>query len=284
MTEVGSRRRRPGFTLVEMLVAMAVLGVLAVLLAEIANRASAAWMRGEAQASRSQSVRAILGFLAADMRSALRPMDAADQSGFHFVENPAGVGDAFKNRDAVFWQAAVSDSSGGDVGVVGYFVQWLEEDGRPVARLCRLFVEPVDAQGNPNANFQFHADPVAWVSDAIVSACAPATEAQNFSGLLADHVVGLWVRCFDENGVVVDDFDSRVQQKFPSRVEIGLVLLDTRAARRLDAPQAAALRTAVREAGSAGAFLAAVRSSSTLSPLLAHLIPYESTFRLPSAQ
>lgn len=283
MTPHTTRKCLIGFTLVEMLVAVAVLGVLAVLLAEIANRASAAWMRGEAQASRSQSVRALMGFFATDLRSAVRPLNPGDSEGFQFIVNPPTVSAQFKNHDAVFWPSAVSRSANGDVGVVGYFVQWTAADDRPVAQLCRLFVEPADTNGNANGNFQLYSNPSAWVTDAIISAGAPATEAENFSGLLADHVVGLWVRCHDQDGNEIPNFDSRVQQRFPTQVEVSLVILDTRAAARMDESTAAAIRSVVQSSESAGDFLANVQSSSTLSALRGHLVPYESSFHLDAA-
>ncbi len=271
------------FSLIEMMVAAAVLGILALLLAEIANRASAAWVRGEAQAARSQAVRAILGSLTANLRTAVRPLDPADQESFQFVVNPPSAGGDFRNRDAVFWQAAVSGPDGGDIAAVGYFVRWFEEEGRPVARLCRLFVEQMDAGGNADGNFRVYTDPAAWVTEAILTAEAPATGAENFEGLLADHVVGFWVRCYNQAGDVVPDFDSRQQNGFPTRIEAGLVMLDSRAARRLDEATAASLRASVAAADSVGGFLSGVQSSPSLRPLLAHLIPYETTLHLEAS-
>ncbi len=280
MNRVPSGRR--GFTLVEMLVAMAVLGILAVLLAEIANRACAAWMRGEAQASRSQAVRAVMNFLGTDLRCALRPLNPADQESFQFVENPPGLSQDFRNRDSLFWQSAVGNSDAGEVAIVGYFVRWYTEDGRPAPRLCRLMIEAGEA-GQPNPDFRLHTNPDAWLTTDLVETAAPGTEAAKFSGLLAEHVVGLWIRCFDAQGTLIPNFDSRVQNQMPTRVEVGLVLLDTRAARRLDETRAEELRAAVRNAETAGDFLAAVAGSTALRSLQPHLVPYESSFHLNAA-
>lgn len=67
--------RNRAFTLVEMMVAMAVTAVLVVLLVNVTGTVSNAWKRGESQAESSSNARGALGMMSRELRSALIDLD-----------------------------------------------------------------------------------------------------------------------------------------------------------------------------------------------------------------
>lgn len=67
--------RNRAFTLVEMMVAMAVTAVLVLLLVNVTGTVSSAWKRGESQAESSSNARGALGMMSRELRSALIDLD-----------------------------------------------------------------------------------------------------------------------------------------------------------------------------------------------------------------
>jgi prepilin-type N-terminal cleavage/methylation domain-containing protein len=236
---------RRGFTIVEMLVSMAVLALIVALLGNMASNVSRVWQNGNAQSDRRRNVRAIVDLISADLGGALLPVDPAAEPtkpNLQFTLNPSAVSDEFRHPDALFWQAPVAtDQSRGDVAQIGYFVQWDVETKpeNPRARLCRFLVNPTDE------NYKIYDDRLNWLNDSIIEQVAPAhnrpeesangeqSQPPGWRGMLAEDVIGFWARWRDASHNQVTSYDSRVTMELPRVVEISVVQLDSTAANRV---------------------------------------------------
>lgn len=208
---------RPGFTLLELLVATAIFATLVLVLASIANQALGTWSRNENKSELREASRTAINLIGSELRQAVLPVYRAETNGLQLVVNPPGISDAFKNRDAIFWQAPVATSrSKGDLAIVGYFIR---KQGN-VFKLCRLFISPDDS------DYAVYSSPNAWVTDALLDSKAPASESSNLQGVFLENVPGMWVTAYQDNTTTYTNYDSRVAGRYPSRVEISLALLD----------------------------------------------------------
>jgi uncharacterized protein (TIGR02599 family) len=271
------------FTLVEMLVSLAIFTLLAVIIFGILSQVSGVWRQAQSQIEPRKSGRAVLDFMSKELGMVELPRDrsmlyasasAAPQAsdlGLQFVVNPSQVGAAFRNPQALFWQAPVATGSGDKMAEVGYFVRWdLSKPENPRAMLCRFFVDPADP------NYLISTNPTAWITDSLLNTVSPGVEdtgtpANSYKGWVADNVIALWVRCLDPlgNPIVTDAletsyadyaYDSRRGYRYetsgmditksgfkdpsgnfnilatlPDSIEIALVIIDARAANRLTA-------------------------------------------------
>lgn len=234
----GKRKRKgrlSAFTIVELLVSTVVLTFLVLLLAGISNQANNAWMTSQGTNERRQSGRAIVDALARDLQFAMLPLPSQATNSLQFIKNPPGVTE--KYPDALFWQAPVATQSAlGDIAEVGYFVRWIENAGRPQAVLCRLLVNPAESGGLPNPNYRIVSRPDEWINSALLDTAAPANKANDYTGLFAENIIGLWTRCLDASGNDLRDFDSRQSippGQLPAMVQVGVVVIDSRAASRM---------------------------------------------------
>jgi hypothetical protein len=261
--------RSGAFTLLEMLVSVSVLSLIVVVLTGMFDQTSRIWSQGESSNARRRSARAVADFIAADLRGAVIPVSARDpippgtpvRGNLQFVVNPSQISANYRFPHTFFWQAPVaSDTSLGDLAEVGYFIRWVGPAGRERPALCRFFVNPSKTvSGGVIANpdyLIYSEDPKAWLSEQLLDKVAPADQASGYLGLLAEDVLGLWVRCYGLNGNELTNFDSRegypyeytysryadgsastvdatVKRYLPARVEVSLVQLDSKVANRL---------------------------------------------------
>ena len=321
----GSRRsRRSAFTLLELLVGVAILSLLVVVLSVIFGGVSKTWQLGQSASERLQNIRAITDFITGELRSALLPVNRTDKFNLQFVVNPDTLSGEFRNGDAVFWQAPVAgDQTYGDVAALGYFVKWDEShpaNPRPV--LCRFAV----SEASPGTNFLVYSQAggaVRWLTDEIVRSVAPADKAHGYQGLIADNVVALFVQCLDAQGrpIEVDysgaafvhrGFDSRlgfqdgggVQSPdftgptgskiplcvLPPIVRLSFVLIDARSAARLTPTHRDALVTLAAgitrqtPRGDAAAFVAAAAGNPQLGGISEGLREYRMEINLLNAR
>jgi prepilin-type N-terminal cleavage/methylation domain-containing protein len=179
------RRKFFGFTLTELLIAMAILSALVLLLASLMGGISRAWVTGEQQVETFQDGRAIIEIMSRELSQALISPK------LQFVQNPLLPSGANQraNSSCVFWQAGLFSTNAGNLCEVGYF---LSEDAQHNFQLKRFFVPPTDA-----TNYQIFATAPSdtsapWVTSFI------GTSALNT--VVSDGVVAFWVRCFDLNG------------------------------------------------------------------------------------
>ena len=209
------------FTLLELLAAMAVLGLLLMLLAQLFSSVNQNWVRGGADVSRRSNARAFADFIGLELQEAMLPIETSTTKpagtalvgNLHFVVNPpAGqLPVDYRNADAIFWQAPVAtETSYGDIAQLGYFVTWVDH----VPSLCRLFINPSiknadTVEANPDFKV-YDSDPTKWLSQEMVEAyIAPADANNGYPGLFAEYVLGFWVECFDREGNRSPrDFDS----------------------------------------------------------------------------
>ena len=179
-----------GFTLVEILIATAILSALVLLLASLIGAVSRTWVSGEQKVETFQDGRAILELMSRELSQALI------SPRLQFVQNPSLPPNANQraNSSNLFWQSALTSTDGGNVCEVGYF---LTEDAQHNFQLKRFFVPPTDA-----TNYQIFATPPSdsaapWITDFLTANDANGV---SLSTVVSDSVVALWIRCMDSNG------------------------------------------------------------------------------------
>lgn len=277
-----------GFTLVELLVSTAVLGLLLVFLAQVANVVAKTWGDSQGRAERRQQGRALVDFIARDLRGAALPVSTGTPGSapnLQFVLNPATVAARDCNPSALFWQAPVGTTTTvGDMAVLGYFVRWDDSAPTPRAALCRLFLNP----GDPNHRIYLPGFVDSWVDSEVLDAAAPGTRASSYRGLFAENVIGFWAKCLDVKGNVVsnvanngfssrldysgrDGIDAVVTHKapaLPTSMEVSIVLLDSRAASRVTSPMQQALAQAVKNSGDADSCIRELQANAFFKPIV----------------
>jgi len=261
---------RRGFTLLEVLVATAILSLMVVVLAGLASQAGNIWGSVNAQGQRRSTGRAMLQFIVRDLELAAVHVpypSSTNAANLQFIanistnaHNATCIPAEFLNPHAAFWQAPVANvKTKGDIAEIGYFVRWdTSEPNAPKAMLCRFLVEP----GNTNFVIYNSASGAAanWLDPAILSAVAPATRNLSYKGWFAENVIALWIRCLDVDGNAITanasgtslnngyGFDSRQGYRYtnsasvlttqrapalPAAVDIALVTLDSNTARKI---------------------------------------------------
>ena len=304
-TDPSQRRPHRGraFTLVELLVSTAILSVLLVTLAQTASTVANIWTSGNNRAERRQSGRALVDFVARELKGAALPSNlgaTTDRPNLQFLMNPPSVPGAFRNPHALFWQAPIAtDTSKGNMAEVGYFVKWVGNR----AMLCRFFQNPTD----PHYFVYTASRQDNWINAQVINDAAPADNAtvtggqpNAYRGLFAENVVGFWTRCLDLKGKALVNtptlgFDSRLSYKttdstgaqvtvaapaLPSSVEVSLVLLDSRSADLMaSSSQAAAMQSTIQSlsatATNAADFVALAASKPELSRLLGGMTAHQ---------
>jgi uncharacterized protein (TIGR02599 family) len=209
-----------GFTLLEMTVSIAVLCLLSTLLFSILNSTNAIWSHMQGQVQSRQTGRAVLDYIASQLRVAMLPTNLNDNQNLQFVENPTQLGTTgaapYLNPTSLFWQAPVAkNQTYGVVAEVGIFVQWdkVTNPKNPKAMLSEFQIDPAttNATGSttPNTNFEIYPPtPIgswtstSWLTTSLVGSYAPSpsTSGYNYQGWVADNVVALWARCLDQYG------------------------------------------------------------------------------------
>jgi type II secretory pathway pseudopilin PulG len=203
------RRAILAFTLVEMLVSIAIFSIISILLLVLLNQVAGSWALIQNQIDTRQNGRAILTMMANDVRGAALPVDKANVSNLQFVIDPTnfiGGTPNLLNPHAFFWQAPIAtDSTYGKMAEVGYFVQWdtsISSNPKPI--LCRFFLNPTTRVSPANTNYGILTSPGSWINPTLATNVAPgvfnSTANNNYSGWVADNVVGLWVRGVDSAG------------------------------------------------------------------------------------
>jgi len=216
--------------MIELLVATAVFAVLMTLLLSIVSQTTRLWQQSENQKVRRQNARVLLEIMTRDLESALFPLDRTNARSMQFLLNPA---EAPLHRDAAFWQAVVpGQSAKGDVFEVGYFVQWTNDaHNRPRSALCRYSVPA------SNTDTIFYNPSAPWLTAQKLVTYAPGLgDTNNFKGVLAENVIGLWITLYGEDGSTNGlgaPYDSRTASARPSSAEVAFVLLDANIANRL---------------------------------------------------
>lgn len=234
-------KRRAAFSLLELLMAMSVLSLLVVMLCTIIGQASRVFSRSQAQTDALGNFRAATTMLSRDLKSALLPVDRTNQASLQFILNPPALSADYRNRDALFWQTArESQTNSTGVSIVGYFVSWdTTQPDRPKPQLCRMAITSSDP------NYLIYSQPNQWITDDVIKATASATKANNYRGLLAGNVVGLWITLETKSGgalTAVTNFDSRATGSLPAAALVSLAFISPSAAARLTPSDAAEIQ------------------------------------------
>ena len=298
---------RSGFTLVELLVSMAILILLVAILSSIFSSVSKTSQLGYANNERIQNILAITDFIRTDLRSALLPINRPDTNNLQLVVNPGSIGAAFKNPHAIFWQApTATDQTLGDVSEVGYFVKWnTDNPSNPHPYLCRFAAEN-STNSAIAANFLIYSSPAAWLTDSIINAVAPANIGNAYQGLIAENVVALFVQCLDAKGQPIARnaagaafsnalFDSRqgftdsankstAACALPPVVRLGFVLIDSRSAVRIGTAEQTALTALGTTATDAADFVTKALASPQLKAVSQGLRSYQIEINLKNAR
>jgi len=207
-TEVCRNRRGGAFTLLELLVSMAVLALLVVIAASANQSVTAGYSRIAEQARQREEARSVLLLMSDEIRSALSPIARSPgwivpnmgsaAPGLDFLINPPALAATeYANPHTVFWQIPAREGNSGSA-LLGYAVKWeTGSNGKPVPVLRRLksdsgrmFKELTDAAVSGTT----------WAGVPLLVDLAPATTDSAFKGWMSDHVVALWVRALDPQG------------------------------------------------------------------------------------
>jgi hypothetical protein len=283
------------------MVAISILSVLVVLFSGVFSQVSRAWITGEGDFERRRSVRALADFIGSELQGAMLPVETIVTTGkgnLQFIVNPPSsqVPDDYRNADAIFWQAPLAtETSQGEIAEVGYFVKWDNSNpGSERPLLCRFFVNPSVTSGagsvlNPDFLI-YNSDPKKWLSQPLLDKVAPASKSSGYTGLFAEGIVGLWVRCYRLDGAEAPTaangakFDSRegydlnkgvapVDQRYlPGSVQISLAQIDSHYASRL-APAASSIRTMAKSSKDAQDFLSKLTTNASSSKPMAAILP-----------
>lgn len=219
------------FSLVEMLVASAVLSFLLLILVGLANQSSQVWSTGTKQNEHRRKARSTLDFIGREMKLATMAVDGGSSLRF-VIYNQSNTALTTLGPNAVFWQAPVAtDTSAGDLAEVGYFVQW--DSDLKQSNLCRLLINPSDS-----THYLIYTSPGSWITNALLQQVAPGTKASGYQGLFLENVLGLWVKAYKADGTDYGTDSGSVanKNKLPAYVDVSLVFLDSRTAKRLQNP------------------------------------------------
>jgi prepilin-type N-terminal cleavage/methylation domain-containing protein len=176
---------RRAFTLVEILIAVAILTFLVVLLSGLASSVNKAWVSGEQRVQTFQDGRAILDLISRELAQAVI------STRLQFVQNPSltpTLASQRTNSSSLFWQAALDSTASGNLSEIGYFLN-------DSFQLQRFFVPPTDA-----VNYQVFTNApndrsAVWVTSYAGNSAITRT--------VSDGVVALWIRCLDANDELI---------------------------------------------------------------------------------
>ncbi|MEZ0275496.1 MAG: type II secretion system protein J [Roseimicrobium sp.] len=287
-TSASRRHRRSGFTLVELLVSTAVLGMLLVLLSQVANMVANTWTDGQGRAERRQNGRAMVDFISRELRAASLPVNTGtpvNMPNLQFVLNPPSVGNDYCNPSALFWQAPIGTNTVvGDMAVLGYFVRWDTTGPYPRGSLCRVLLNP----GEPNHRIYLPDHVDTWIATDVLNTEAPADKASGYRGLFAENVIGFWAKCLDAKGNVVSNtanqgFNSRQNYTgldgagvsvthtapvLPTSVEVSILILSSRAASKVTTAMQGSLVQTIKAATDADDCVKQLQSNTLYRPII----------------
>lgn len=308
------------FTLVELLVATAILGLLILLLAQVSNSIGQTWISGSSRAEHQQTGRTLLDFIAQELRAATLPVDRTDDpaaADLQFVVNPPQLPSAFTHPHAIFWQAPLAtDRTWGDMAVLGYFVRWHAPTVTqpPHASLCRVLINPQspDTVAGTRQHLIYQ-ESQNWIQENLLDQVAAADDTSTYAGLFAENVIAFWIRCLDsrgnlitQNGIPAGSYDSRLGYSgeardatgqwvayqhpapvLPHRVQISLATLSSPAAARLTPALVALIRQSAAASQSSptpsAEFVDALRGQPAARPILPGLSAHSLTVSLENA-
>jgi len=199
------RSRNKGFTLLELIVAMAVFSMLLVLTLSVIGQAGTLSSGSMAKMEAAKVARECLDLIHRDLSPAMLPYNRTSTNSLQLLASPANLAAAYANPHSLFWQAPLARvPAKGNLSSVGYFVERSlgasPEENR--FQLRRLYVNQSDA-GNYDLLFStpdwYQALAPGFATPPRTSPSGDPDADQNYKGWVADGVLGLWVRCLDSS-------------------------------------------------------------------------------------
>ena len=196
---------KSAFTLLEVLVATAILVVIVALLASLLGAGQNSLIRIDGGARQRQEAMAVLNMISSELRSSIAApvhLDEFAHPGTRRAElliNPPLLGSDLLNPGAIFWQS-FSMIGDGTPSLVGYFLRWdTSQAGAPRPLLCRFQLESARA-GLELDRLRNGTQDRTWIDETVAENIAPGTAANGFQGWVADYVIGFFVRALDPTG------------------------------------------------------------------------------------
>lgn len=197
------RSRVPrGFTLLEVLVSVAILSLVVVLLASVFSSVQSGLVFTDGGARQRQDAASVLARMAEELRSSMAPVSQSHELAnpatrqAQLLVNPSGLAPSLQNAGAIFWKAPVRSATGGS-GLVGYFLRWdTSIPDRPHPFFCRFSLDPRQSEAAAQALRANGAD-TAWINTALADTQAPGDQDNGFQGWLADNILAFYVRVLD---------------------------------------------------------------------------------------
>ena len=203
------------FSLVELMVAVAVLSMIMLFIAGITGTVSNTWSLSEKRLETYQSSRGVLELMTREMTPAV--VDTRMQFAVFKGESLErfGATNVMKNSPALLWMAPLGEQ--GELRCVGYYLY--RDDEREFYRLKRIFITPHDpgdpdlpnpyypklvSQGDPR-DFRLRVSPtnIVWFTREWDEAAFDDEDPLNELAIVstaADGIIALWIQCFDVLG------------------------------------------------------------------------------------
>jgi len=196
---------RRGFSLLEMLVAMAVLSTILIILASMLDSATGSWINSEEKVETLQNARTAIELMSRELAPAT--INTCEQ----FLVLPgealanSGATTAVENSQAAFWMAPLGKD--GDLRAVGYYLQRV--DNRRFFRLKRYYVGPENEDYFPRGFDPENVDDTSILSeeatpdrflDRVDEAAFDDSDPENKKRVVstvADGVIAMWIQCYD---------------------------------------------------------------------------------------
>jgi len=196
---------KQGFSLLEMLVSMAVLSGVLVILASMLETAGGAWSDSEERVETSQNARTALELMTRELAPAT--INTCEQ----FVVLPGeslgecGAPGAVNTSQAALWMAPLGKD--GDLRAVGYYLQRVDE--RNFYRLKRYYVGPENEDYFPRGFDPENVDDTSILSeetsaarflDRLDSSAFDDSDPENKKRVVstvAEGVLAMWIQCYD---------------------------------------------------------------------------------------
>jgi prepilin-type N-terminal cleavage/methylation domain-containing protein len=208
------RESRAAFTLTEILVSMAILGLIMVVLFGIFEQVNKAWLTSESRVETFTQARAILDLMSRELSQAV----ATQKITFR--------GEANK----VYFIAPVNTNPANqaDLCEVGYEFESTDLPGKPTLKITRRLTQPTPLNIGAGGYWDFYANPAAWWA---VTSFDPSTEAV----LATNCILNLQFQYLKKDGTL---FPTPYQSQFhlnslPYAIAIYVDAVDSRTAARL---------------------------------------------------
>lgn len=192
-------RETQAFTILELLVAMALMGIVVTILASVLSSTQKGVAQMGGASSQRQDARAILAQISHDLRSTLEPVSRGFElanAGVRqpeFLLNPPGF---TGNGSSIFWSVRNESSLGGNM-LVGYLLRWETTPEGPLPRLCRVSFDPQVTESIKNALQGSASANSTWVDANLINENAPGVQDQGYQGWISDNILAFYARALD---------------------------------------------------------------------------------------